>query len=332
MIILVYGDDDFRMREKVLQLKEAFLKKFDQTGMNLAMFPTVDRPRLEAAEVLQAACSLPFLSSKRMVVVGGLFSQVKKEDEGIWLDGFARLPETSIVVFWEATSPASLEKKGMFKAIEKLGEVHRFAFPQLEGTKLSDWVQGRVRAKGGEIEPAAVRELVTRVGADLWQMNGEIDKLFAFAVGKRVTKQMVEMLVPASFEGRIFELMDAISKKQIKRAIALLEQERLAGSDDHYLLTMLGRQVRILLSARAFLDRASPLSEGGMRGVMNEFAAASGLHPFPAQKALEQARLFNLDDLTRAHDLLFEYDLNIKTGRMPAGLAVDLLTDRFIHS
>lgn len=332
MLILVYGDDDFRTREKVSKLKEAFLTKFDQTGLNLAMFPSADRPRLEAAEVLQAACSLPFLSPKRMVVVGGLFSQVKKEEEAMWLSGLARLPETSIVVFWEAASPASLEKKGIFKAIAKLGEVHRYVFPQLEGTKLSDWVRERVRAKGTEIEPAAVQELVTRVGADLWQMNGEIDKLFAFAVGKKITKQMVETLVHASFEGKIFELMDAISKKQTKRSITLLEQERLSGSDDHYLLIMLGRQVRILLSAKAFLERTSPLPEGGMRGVINEFATAAGLNPFVVGKALEQARLFNLDDLTRAHDLLFEYDLNIKTGRMPAGLAVDLLTDHFIRS
>ena len=53
---------------------------------------------------------------------------------------------------------------------------------------------------------------------------------------------------------------------------------------------------------------------------------------YVAQKALEQAKTFLLSDLKQAHELLYKFDLNIKTGRMSAGLAVDLVTDQFIRS
>lgn len=323
MLIFIYGDDTFGVRERVKKMKKAFEDKFDKAGLNVASFPDDNTNKLNVGEVLQAACSYPFLGPKRMVVVRGLIESVNKDGQNVWVDGFSRMPNTTIAVLWETASVAAIEKKAIFKALTKIGEVHKYTHPQLSGAGLTKWTRERVQDKGGKIEPSAINELTGSVGSDLWRMDGEIDKLVAYSEGRLITKEMVCELVHASFENKIFELMDAVSKKQVKRTTQLLEQERLAGSDDHYILTMLGRQVRILLSARAFLDSDSK---------PREFATLAGLHPFPAQKALEQAQLFSLDDLKRAHDLLFEYDVNIKTGRMGAGLAVDLVADHFMRS
>lgn len=199
-------------------------------------------------------------------------------------------------------------------------EVHKYSFPDLQGIALTKWVSDRVRACGGSIDSPGLQALIERVGADLWQLSGEIQKLVAYANGVMVTKEMVESLVHVSFEGKIFELMDAISKKQTQRAIKLLEEERSSGSDDHYLLTMLGRQVRLLLGVRAMLDE-------NPRAQKQEVAVSLDIHPFVASKVLEQARLFRFEDLVRAHDLLFEFDQKIKTGRMGADLSVDLVVD-----
>lgn len=323
MIIFSYGDDTFGVHEKVKQLRKAFEEKFDKAGFNIVTFPSNQSNKLDAPEILQAVCSYPFLGPKRMVIIGGLIESVNKDEQKVWVDGFSRMPDSTIAVLWENASASLIEKKSIFKELTKIGEVHKYTYPELSGTGLSKWVRERIHAIGGTIDSPAVHALTLSVGSDLWRMDQEMSKLVAFAQGKSITKEMVEELVCASFEGKIFELMDAISKKQVRRAIELLEQERLAGSDDHYLLTMLGRQVRILLSAKAFLESNSP---------PREFAILSGLHPFPAQKALEQARLFCMDDLKHAHDFLFEYDVNIKTGRMGAGLAVDLVCDHFMRS
>lgn len=331
MLILIYGDDTFGVHERVKQMKKAFEDKFDKAGLNVVSFPSDHTNKLDAGEVLQAVCSYPFLGPKRMVVVGGLIESVNKDGQTVWMDGFSRMPDTTIAVLWETASIATIEKKALFKALTKIGELHKYTYPQLSGVGLTKWTRERVQAKGGTIEPSALNELTASVGSDLWRMDGEIDKLVAYGAGRPITKEMVGELVHASFEKKIFVLMDAVSKKQVKRAVLLLEQERLAGSDDHYILTMLGRQVRILLSAKAFLERESPPSKGGHRGVGDAFASVSGLPPFSAKIALEQARLFTLDDLKCAHDLLFEYDVNIKTGRMGAGLAVDLVTDHFMR-
>jgi len=308
MLILVYGEDAFRVAEKVRQLKDAFRQKYDPTGYNTVDFPSDDSNKLEVSDVLQSMCSFPFLGSRRMVLVNGLFSFLKKPDEKIWLDGFGRMPESSIVILWEAIETKVVEKKTWVKELSKTAEVYTYPFPVLTGSVLDQNV---------------IVAIIERVGSDLWQMSHEIEKLTAFSHGKVITKEMVDELVHATFEGKIFELMDAISKKQTSRAIRLLEEERSSGSDDHYLLTMLGRQVRILLGARALLDQ-------DLRVTKQTVAEELDVHPFVAQKSLEQARLFSFDDLKKAHDLLFEYDLKIKTGRISADLATDLVTDHLL--
>lgn len=315
MLIFIYGNDTFRVQEKVTQMKGAFREKFDPTGMNTAEFSG----KLTPADVLGAVRSMPFLGEKRMIIIRDLVAETKKADMDIWVNGLLDAPESSIVIFWETTEPKSLEKKPLFKALREAAEVHDYAFPQLQSLDLEKWIVARTNARGGSLDRKCVKMLIERVGADLWQMDHELSKLVAYANGSQINSAMIERLVHASFEGKIFQLIDAISQRKPQQAVQLLKEERLSGANDHYLLTMLGRQVRILIAARALLDDNPGATKQQLAGTL-------GVHPFVAQKALAQAKGFVLSDLLRAHDHLFEYDRKIKTGQIKPDLAVDLTT------
>ncbi|MFH1405189.1 MAG: DNA polymerase III subunit delta [Patescibacteria group bacterium] len=322
MLIFIYGDDTYRVQEKALTMRSAFGQKHDPTGMNTVTFPdsvgTLHATSLRPGDVLQAVASAPFLAKKRMVLIRDLVGSVKKDTEPVWEQGLMKTPDSTIVVLWETMEPSALEKKALFKKLKEGADVHFYPFPQLEGYELNQWVAGRIKQIGGTIGQQALNVLVTRVGSDLWQMSNEIKKLVAYAKGEQISVDMVEKLVRASFEGQIFELVDAISRKQSARALELLDQERLSGADDFQLIGMLARQVRILLGARCLLNENQFASK-------QELASIMSLHPYVAQKALEQARGFTLDDLKQTHNLLFKYDTAMKTGGIGAGLAVDLI-------
>ena len=323
MLIMIYGEDSFRVQEKVQQMKQAFLEKFDGSGMNLAEFPSKENDKLESADILQAICSYPFLGLKRLVIVRGLIGSVKKADEAIWLDGMSRMPDSTITILWEDGSSQSVQKKKFFQALKQFKDVHTYSLDLLVGAALKQWISERCEQRGSRIDEPALHELVLRVGSDLWNMYQEIEKLSAYAQGTSISSDLVQQLVHASFESRIFEFMDAVSKRQRKKTVQLLEDERASGSDDHYLLTMLGRQVRILLSTRSYLD-LFPQAKSA------DIAQAIDIHPFVAQKAIGQARAFQLAELQSAHDLLFLYDVKIKTGRMEAGIAMDLVVNSLL--
>jgi len=321
---MIYGDDSFRVNQKVKQMRDAFREKFDLSGMNTQAFPADGSTKYDVGDILQAVCSYPFLGTKRMVIIRDLIGTIKKADQQIWLEGFSRMPESTIVVLWETESLKSVEKKSLFTELSKLSESHAYPYPALEGTLLTRWVQDRIKEMKGTIEPKALQALIERVGPELWQMSHEIEKLIAFAYGATITVAMVDELVHANFEGKIFDLMDAISKKQITRALQLLQEERFSGANDHYLLTMLGRQVRVLVCARQMLDKDARVTK-------QELAEALSIHPFVAQKALEQAKGFSFAELARVHDVLFDFDFKLKSGRISADLAVDLVTQQLIQ-
>lgn len=322
MIIVAYGDDTFRVKEKITELQAAFLKKFDPTGLNSAIFPDATG-KLDRGAVMQAVGSLPFLGTKRMVVVRDLIASTKKDAEAAWSEVFGRVPDTTILVLWETTEPKALEKKPLYKSVIGLAEVHVYPFPVLEGAALQKWTAERVKVQGGEIAPDALRELCDRVGPDLWQMANEVAKLVA--TRKQVDKDLVMELVRASFEGDVFAFVDAVSRKDSSAVVRLLTNEREAGASDFQLLAMLARQVRILLAARWLLDQ-------NPRATQADLAREMDIHPFVAQKAFGHARAFTFDSLRDTHKLLFRLDEGSKNGYVDAELAVNLITHSFISS
>ncbi|MBU0646499.1 DNA polymerase III subunit delta [Patescibacteria group bacterium] len=319
MLIFIFGEDSFQVQEKVKEMKDAFAKKFDPTGLNTQIFPPEGSDKLETGEILQAACSYPFMSERRLVVIRDLIARVKKDEEAVWIQGLSRIPDSSIVIFWETMDPKALEKKSLFKELKKFSQVYFYPFPELQGSELQKWAAARISSRAGRIDSPALRTLVERVGSDLWQLASEIEKLVALADGQLINQQMIEDNVSASFEGEIFALIDAVANKKGVDALRRLQRERWAGTNDFYLISMLARQVRILLAARSMLDE-------NPRALKQDLADAMALHPFVAQKALQQARAFSFTDLKHTHDLLFEFDWKMKSGLISADLAVDLIT------
>lgn len=317
MFIFIYGDDTFRVHEKVEQMKTAFGQKFDPTGLNTSVFPNENKPKLAPGDIFQSVRAFPFLGKKRLVVIGNLISETTKATMQIWTQGFLQTPQSTIVIFWETLEPKIFEKKPLFLALKDASEVHAYPFPELQGSALSRFVQERITARGGKINPKALQNLIVRVGSDLWKMDQEISKLVAYANQTEISSESVEMLVHANFEGKIFELMDALSSRRCEQAIKLLKEERQSGTNDHYLLSMLGRQIRILLQIKSALLENPRLSK-------QELATSLSIHPFVAQKAMQQVKGFTLEKLRTVHDLLFDFDEQLKIGHINADMAVDL--------
>lgn len=323
MLLFVYGSDNFRTQEKVAQLKSAFRAKYDPSGLNTVVFPSVDG-KLIAGDVIQAVMTMPFLSKHRMVIIRDLIDSVKKEELPLWESGLSRTPESTIVVLWESESVVAIEKKPLFKKLHAINGVHLYPFDELAGVSLTKWIVERMKSRDGLIEQNAVRSLIERVGSDLWQMSHEIDKLVAFVNGSTVTETMVTQLVQTNFEGKIFDLVDALSRRDVRGTVRMLEEERFAGSDDYYLMSMFSRQIRLLLGARSVLDQ-------NPRADKNMIASELDVHPFVASKLLAQAKNFSLQQLLDAHVHLFEFDRAMKSGGMSVDLAVDLITTRMLE-
>lgn len=311
MIILLYGEDTYRSRERLRTLRDAFKKKFDPSGLNIVRLDGETLKKEDATRHLSAG---GFLADKRFVWVENLFSRGHADVAETLLAALRgkQFAEENVFVFWEE-SDMDPPKKGKratgnawaWSEMLSLGKQERFV--PLEGTKVDAWIAVEAKKRGGRIEPGAAQALAAIVGGDLWRASTELEKLLHATSGTSVTASDIEQMLTVPLEENIFRFLDALAAKDAALALRLLEEHFLAGTDPQYLLRMLQWQFRNLLAVRFALegDNAQPRA----------IAKQLGLHPFVAQKTAERARAFTLATLRKLYDDLILMDEVMKTRR-----------------
>jgi len=207
-----------------------------------------------AAMVIDAANQLPMMSARRIVVVRD-FDKIKEDEQETVLAYLKRPSPTTTIVF-QAVSPDKRRK--LTAALVKACTVVKFDL--LDDGGAMRWAEDRLKKNGCTIEPAALRLLIALIGTPLNRLANELDKLAAYAGSGAITSDAVQELVPRIREHAIWELWDAINKRDRKRAFKLMERQ-LNNSDPLPVLGSLASLYRHLLTGKEMLDRGATAKE-----------------------------------------------------------------------
>ena len=327
-LYILHGEDEYSSREYLDEIKGR-LGPRDALDANTTAF----EGRSLAFPEFQMTCNtIPFLGDSRLVIVQGLLerfaarssggsrrrsSQGEAGDKasGEW-DGVGAsiqaMPPTTTVVF--IGGPLST-KSSLYSQLAPLGEVKEF--PGLRSDRLNRWITDRAGQQDGAISPGAARLLANFVGGNLRQLDSEIRKLCVYAGPRPVDEDDVRGLVEDTRQAGIFTLVDAIMEGRRNEAIRTLRQLIEQGAAGPYIITMLARQVRMVLQAKS-------LAKEGASG--SDMARALGTtSDFVLRKTLEQARSFTEVEIIALYRQFLDADLSIKTGAMTEELALETL-------
>ena len=336
MIIFLYGEDTFRGRRKLNELKKRFLREVDPSGNGIVV---VNGEKATMEEINESISASSLLTKKRMVIIENLFSNksrtvfdrineyLKKKNSDLPAEASARAGD-NIIIFLDGVSGKDRQpkhKNELFKFLSN--QKYAQEFKALSNTEAIAWTKKETEARGGKISRQAAAELTSLLGSDLWQINSEIDKLISYKAGRKlaladnekgaeISVEDVKSLVRGQFDENIFALTDAIGNKNKSAAVKLFEEQLEAGLTEGYLLNMIIRQFGILTRIRQALDEGFT-----SRKIINLLK----LHPFVAQKGISQARNFNLDALKNIFGKLVEIDYEMKSGKADAKTALSLL-------
>ena len=325
MIYLLYGKDDFSLQESLSSIKEG-VEPAELRDVNITVFDGAQ----VSFDLLAATCAtVPFLSAKRLVVVKGLLSLFERRAPSLARSTGARpqppalgqweelsqflpsVPETTDLAFVEGhlsvTNP-------LLSAIRQ--QVIVRTFPLLKPGEIRQWIRRRTVSAGIDIEPKAVDALVETIGGDLRIMSEELKKLVLYRWGNSIRQEDVQKMVSYVKEANVFEAVDAVMEDRPEVAIRLMHQLLDSGRPPSYLLSMIARQVRLLLLAKDLKARGVPPAQQGRR---------LGLTGYPLRKIIEQEARFSAQRLVEIHRMLLEADLSIKTGSVPEDLILDTL-------
>ncbi len=227
------------------------------------------------------------------------------------------LPETTVLVLLanellEPTHPLA-------KAAAQSGRQRAFTPPK--GAALADWLGKRARDAGAKLTPEAGRLLIESSGDDLRVLAHEIDKLSTYVgPGGQIRLEDVRALTPIARQTRVFDLTDALARRDRKRALALLHELLANGESPLGIVALTAFQTRALLHVKT-------LAERGLRPP--QIAQQAGLAPYVVEKSLPLARQFSFAQLEAAHHSLLEIDTALKRSRTTPEMALDLFVLEF---
>lgn len=349
MIIFLYGEDDFRAKKKIREFKDKFLREVDKSGGSIEQ---LDGKTADLKRINEKSATASLLASRRMIIIEDIFSNKNKELLPETAEYFRAKEKNNwgnIVIFCDNSikskrkfggeeivkldadgrdKPLGKKEKELFDFLAK----QKFAqeFKKLNVQDFGAWIKNEVEARGGAISARAIQTIISLVGYDLWQIDREIDKLINYKAGEKpglvaggapavIESEDVDQLVKGNFDDNIFALTDAIGARDKALSAKILEEQFELGANEIYLLTMITRQIKIILQVRQALDLGQ-----SSRQIISELKQ----NPYIVQKAIEQSRHFSLNALKIIFDKLVEIDFKIKTGQGEPQVLLDLLIGR----
>jgi DNA polymerase III subunit delta len=320
---ILAGPDDFSMTQALTEIKRGL----GDPAALANCTSILEGQRVSADELRHAVETVPFLADKRLVVIYGLIerfepvgksersraSKAAQMDVTPFVRCLASVPKTTVAVMVEGEVPDMA--KGKFQELGQIAQVK--VFPMLREQRLKPWVQERVSVRGGAISPAAASLLVQYVGSNLWAMANEIDKLVAYAGGRRIEDEDVRSLVGYTQDVSVFALIDAILDFNSELAAQLLQQLLRQGAAPPFMLFMLDRQFRMILRAKDM--KASGTADSVVRSRLAIF------NDYAFRRTVEQADRYSMERLRQIYSNLLDADLSMKTGSYEDELAMELL-------
>ena len=158
-------------------------------------------------------------------------------------------------------------------------------FTRQEQGDLVDWVRRRFRALDHDIDSELARYLIFLCGDLMNGLISEIGKIGSYASHRVVTRADIDAVATPQLDAVVFQMTDAIAAGNFDKAASVLGDLLHMGEPPIKLLSVLGRQLRQLYSARLALE-----SRKGSGYVAQLWAMRSA---YPAQKLTDAARRFD---------------------------------------
>lgn len=197
----------------------------------------------DLAEVLTAAATLPFLGSRRVVILRDIEKMRQTEGRGRQLEDYLKAPTPETV--FVATTEDEDKAKSLVKRHGSAWEV--VPFNPLKGAALAAAVKAEAVRLGCTIDAAAAAALIEATGEDRARVFNELGKLrCAVGAGGGIDAAAVALYAAGYAHHGAFDIVDAISRRDLAGSLRLLGEATIKDDDFLQLLGLLGKRLRVL--------------------------------------------------------------------------------------
>ena len=320
-IYLLYGEETFLLESCLKKIKNNFGErkegineiKLDDTNVN-SIISDMETPA--------------FGYEKKIIIVrnSGLFKKEGKRKTGVntkLIENVARyinenietIKEAVVLVFVEK----EIEKNELYKEVEKNSIVCEFQ--ELKPIQLIARIKAICKAYKVNIDDNTAKYFIECAGTNMQDLINEIRKLIEYGgENSEITKKEIDLLCIKQLDSVIFDLTDNIGKKNVTKALQVLNDLLYQKEPIQKILITLYNHFKKLYITKLAIRENKNIAES-LKLKPNQI--------FLVNKYKMQANYFGEKELRTIIEELINLDYNYKTGLMDLNIGLESILCRY---
>ena len=269
--------------------------------------------KINLSQLLSMASSFPFGSEKKFI----LFKEFDKVKDINSLTDYVLNPPVFTTIVFIYNGELQYPEKEPYKSLIKQKFIYEAK--ELKGENLIYWLIDIARKNGRQLSPENALLLTEISGGNRSMLEDQLEKIFLYLGTEKVIDYLtIEALSASLKENTIFELQDALGRKDKGKSVKILYNLLEKGTEPTFIIAMLTK----------YFSGLSRVNE--MKGKIPDDVAARivGTHPFYYKNYKSAKEKFSDRDLFRSINAVLNADILLKTTSYdPKSLFTVLITD-----
>lgn len=208
------GEEDFYI-DKLIDFAEENILPEEERAFNQSTFYGRDAVW---SDIVNACSRYPMFGERQVILLKE--AQLMKDIDKLESYILNPLSSTTFIVAYKGKN---LDKRGKLSKVVAKNAV-LFQSKKIADEKIMDWISNYKPVNNIQLSPGAAALLADHIGNDLNRIANEIEKV-SLNIGARqiITEDDIEQFVGISKEYNVFELQNALGKKDLPKAIRIIQ-------------------------------------------------------------------------------------------------------------
>jgi DNA polymerase III subunit delta len=314
-VYFLCGDDSYLIDIAAAEIARA-ADKYIQSDFDKEAYRGGEEKNL--SDILSSASAFPFSSDKKIITIKDFDKFRDKKN----LNEYIKSPPDFSVLLIIHNGQISSAASEPYKSLVQKG--YLFEAKELKGRNLIQWIIEYTKEKEKFIASENAQILVEIVGENRVILEDQINKMITFLGERReITQQEITALAAETKEYSIFDLQNALGKKNhseaLKYGLNLVEK----GKEPVFILFMLTKYFSVL-------SRMGELIQQNL----NSAAAAKelGIAEWTYRDYVSARKLYSENQLEKIAKALLKADISVKTSSMDDKTLISVLLGEILSS
>ena len=314
MIYFLFGSDNYRIKEKVDEIKEKYQEKYP----NLLGFEIFNFEENTFESFKNFFESVSMFASQKLALAKNPFNgpELKNFIDFIKTHNLKESKDNNLIIIQnnfdkETIKKLNQEKKNCFNSLKKTAKSQEFqSFENF--SEAIPWLKKQLQKYQIEIETPALKLLFENFKNNSYQLINELIKVSLLKPDEKITLKNLEVIISFEIHPDFFAVFDSFFDGNKKMVIWNLEKALKAGEDEGKIFNYFIKQIRTALY------------------ILNNQTSSLEVNPFIVNKIKKKLmRWHNAKEiLTKIYDQLSKIDWLIKKGVIDYQTALEILIAR----